>query len=354
MQHSRQANPLVAVSALLALLGGEESIAQDVENAPATEAPATELELFQGPSSKELKHPRYPVGEVRDGSEGWVHLNFMVDPQGKAYEPVVVASSGNAMFEREAIRALEASTFNPASLKGEPVHAGANMKFTFVLRGDGGARDPFVQAYKKFNKAIGAGDKARAEDQLSRMHVTNLYEEAYKNLATYALNAKWGDETQQLGALRAAVAEEGRATYLPEKTFAAALRALLPLELNAQDFASFLRTWEKVQKNGADEALLATWRPTVEDVQKLRTDERSYRVRGRIETGTSWFYRLHKRRFQIAPRTGSLAEIKLRCDAQYVFFRFDPKMQYTTNDKYGLCTLEVVGDPGAEFDLVQL
>jgi hypothetical protein len=172
------------------------------------------------------------------------------------------------------------------------------MKFTFVLRGDGGALDPFVQAYKKFNKAIGAGDKARAEDQLSRMQVTNLYEEAYKNLATFAFHTKWGDETQQLRALRAAVAEEGRARYLPEKTFAAALQALLPLELKAQEFASFLKTWEKVQKSAADEALLATWEATVEDVQKLRTDERSYRVHGRIEAGTSWFYRLHKRRFR--------------------------------------------------------
>jgi hypothetical protein len=77
-------------------------------------------------------------------------------------------------------------------------------------------------------------------------------------------------------------------------------------------------------------------------------------VPGEIITGTSWNYELLKRRFQIEVASGKVAEIKLRCDRQYVFFQFDPKLQYTIGGNDRSCSMEVVGDPGTKFRLTQL
>ena len=76
-------------------------------------------------------------------------------------------------------------------------------------------------------------------------------------------------------------------------------------------------------------------------------------VDAQINTGTSWFYMLFKKRFQIAVTNGELAEIKLRCDKQYVFFRYEPDIQYRVSDRHGNCGVELVGAPGTKFSLVQ-
>ena len=50
--------------------------------------------------------------------------------------------------------------------------------------------------------------------------------------------------------------------------------------------------------------------------------------------------------------SGHIAEIKLRCDKQYVFFPFDPEVNRLANTA-GACHLEVVGEAGSTFDLIQ-
>ena len=88
-------------------------------------------------------------------------------------------------------------------------------------------------------------------------------------------------------------------------------------------------------------------------VQALRTNDSPYSVEGVIDNETSWFYALFKNRFQIDVASGRLAEIKLRCDKQFVFFRYEPGVQYRISDKYGSCGLELVGDHGTKFSLIQ-
>src|SRR5882724_13069905 len=46
------------------------------------------------------------------------------------------------------------------------------------------------------------------------------------------------------------------------------------------------------------------------------------------------------------------SQIKLRCDKKYVFFQFDPALEYKVADKYGKCFIEVVGDPETKFELI--
>jgi hypothetical protein len=50
---------------------------------------------------------------------------------------------------------------------------------------------------------------------------------------------------------------------------------------------------------------------------------------------------------------GHVSEIKLRCDKRFVFYKFDPELKYEVASQYGKCGIELVGEPGTTFNLVQ-
>lgn len=337
---------------VLSCLATVAHAAEQADAAPVGIAPVN-IELFKGPTPAKLSRPIYPNVEYAQRHEGWVQMHLMVDPQGKPYAIAVVDSSGNEMFERAAVQVIKDWTFHPAMLGDQPVDAGFNYKLTFTLRDPSeGASSQFVRVYKRMLKAIDAGDQAGADAELAKLQVNNLYEDAYNNVARYHYHLKWGTEVQQLAALKRAVAGENLPRYLPSDMFISAVRSLLTLQLRAKDFAGALKTWETLQKCAPKEDV-DKFKPVLARVEALRTRDTSYSVDGEIDKGTSWFYTLFKNRFQIAVSSGTVAEIKLRCDKKYVFFRYEPDVQYRISDRYGSCALELVGDHGTKFSLIQ-
>ena len=313
------------------------------------------IEVFEGPhlNLKNFKGPSYPTGERREGNEGWVVLCFMVDANGKPYEPAVIRSSGSKVFENEALKAVDNLTFEPATLNGHPVDSAYEIKFKYSLTTPAaGARPGFVRGYQALIQAIKAHDKGAADTALQKLQVNNLYEDAYFGLATYNYAAHWGDQTQQLAGLERAIAGEGSAHYLPKEVFAAALQAQLQLQLQTKDYAGVLITWEKLQRAGIDAETADKIKPVIVQLETLRTDDRQYSVPGKLIDGT-WYLRLFKRHFRVVVSDGHVSDIKLRCDKRYVFFGFDPQLQYETASQYGKCSLELVGEPGTTFSLIQ-
>jgi TonB family protein len=320
--------------------------------AHAQTPPTESIEVFNGPKTKVMEPPAYPFSERAMGRDGWVNLNFMIDPRGKPYEIMVTDSTGNKVLEKAAIKAAEDWEFEPATLAGVPIDASYTAKVQFILSGEAGANNEFVSAFKAFQRAAKAADKEKADAALAKMKVKNLYEDAYYNLALYEHARRWGTEAQQLAAIQRAIAEERNANYLPKAAFAVGLETLLNLQIRRRDFAGALDTWNKLQPQ-ADAATLARWEAPIAKIKALRNDTTPYAIAGDFGDSTSWYFRLFRRTFHVAVTSGRVAEIKLRCDKRYVFFKHDPEMQYTVADKYGRCNMELIGDPGTKFDLVQ-
>lgn len=341
----------VAACALFLSLSLPQVRAEDSPPAQPTRE-AVAVEVFKGPKAIKVVPAPYPSSEVREGKEGWVEVNFMIDPQGKPYEVTVVDSTGNREFERATIRAAEGWTFEPARQGDRPISVGHRFKHTFVLRDAGKARVEFVRRYRKLGKAIEAGDKAAADELLPTLAVQNLYEDAFANLARYDYYRRWGTPAQQLGALRRAMAYETAPRYLDRKDFVAALHAVLTLEVQTQDFGSALETWELLQKYAPAETVKALQAP-MQELAALRDQRSPYGVPGKIDDRGSWTYLLFRNRFQLAVSGGHVSEIKLRCQKQYVLFRFQEGVEYTIDDKHGACYMEVLGDLGTEFQLIQ-
>jgi TonB family protein len=335
------------------LPAAEEPAAPAATSSPAT-PDAVPIELFQAPKPLKIRSLDYPRSQSQVGNEGWVELGFMIDPKGKPYEITVVDSSGIEAFEEEALNAARNWVFEPARLGNEPIDAGFGFKVTFAMtQPASGASQEFVRAYKPLVKAIEAGDRARADELLAQLEAKNLYEDAFKHVARFQYHRKWGTEREQLADLKRAVAGEKAPRYLSKELFVGVLDAMLTLETTAQDFGHALKTWERLRPL-ASKDLATKWQPAIDQILALQSSDRPFKMAAHIEKGTSWNGQLLRNRFHINVKTGQVSEIKLRCEKTYVFFRYEPELEYTVDARSGNCGIEVVGEHDTEFDLVQL
>ena len=302
--------------------------------------------------------PTYPRLALRRNKEGWVRLDFMVDTNGEPYEIVVTESVGDEVFHDAAIRALEKSRFKPAQFEGEPLDAGHYLYYHFEMGGDGsGARPWFVRIYRTVMKAIGNGDRERADslfEELDASGPLNLYEDAFLHVAKSGYYAAWGDDQQQLEALDRAVGHRSAEKRLPESLFTSLQRARFLLLVKTQDFGRAVQAFETLSEYSLDDDLLGPLRTVVDELETLRLDDRGYSVPGDFGDRYIWSYQLFKDEFFLTEVEGQIEEIKLRCARKYVFLRFDPDLQYKIEPDYLPCHLQLVGDPGTTFTLTQL
>ena len=312
------------------------------------------VEVFQEARYRSGAAPRYPNSEKQGGKEGWVTVNMMIDPKGKPYEITVIDSSGIAAFEHAAIEAASQVTFTPAKRGDTPIDSSTSLKMTFWQSSPAkGARHDFVEAYKDLMKALDSGDQRRAEAALTQLSVQNLYEDAFLGFGQYQYDRQWGTEADQLVDLRRAVASERVARYLPEAVFRAALVSLFKLEVKLNDFGSALDLWKTLRPIVQDPTRTELQR-AVDQMKAIQSSDQAVHTSQKVDKAANWNGYLFRNRFDIAVTRGAVSEIKLRCQKQYLFFKYEPGTQYTVNSKdAGECHIEVIGDPGSIFELTQ-
>ena len=318
---------------------------------------AVALELYTPPHSLSRSVPKYPGSALRRGYEGWVRLHFMVDPNGKPYEIAVTESAGDDVFHRAALRALEKSTFVPARLDGQPLDAGHFFYYHFEFNSGVGVRSRFAGFYKSLMNAIEEGNRETADTRLGQLAAgksLNLSEDAYLHVAKFSYYAKWGDKQQQLEALDRAVGHGTAETRLPEELYVSLQRARFLLLVETQDFHRALKTFKTLTEYDLEEPVLAALQTVVDKVKAVRLDDSAYAVPGDFGDHFAWSYHLFKDEFLFEDVEGEIEEIKLRCARDYVFFRFDPDIQYKTGRDQQPCHLQLIGDPGTTFNLIQL
>lgn len=346
---------MLIVAVLLASLARSASGASAPEppDGPQDRTDPVAIEVFTAPTGLPTRAV-YPSNRRHQQREGWVGVNFMVDPAGHPYEVAVTDSIGDPEFERAAIEAIERSVFEPARLDGRPIDAGRSLYFTFQVEGTKpGARRSFVRAHRQILEAIAADERETADRLLTDIEPRNLYEEAYANLARYSYARRWGTALSQLTAVTRATRHEGKIRYLPDDQLSTALQTQFALQLEMRHFAAALKTWEELQEVGISDDGRAALQRAAAEIEALRDDARAFTVHGHIGPSSSWFHALLKPRFAIDVAHGEVAELKLRCDRNYVMFRFQPDLEYRVADGNGQCTLQVIGDPGTRLVLVQ-
>lgn len=271
----------------------------------------------------------------------------------KPFEITVLDSTGDKAFEQAAIHALQHGTMEPGTVNGKPNESASRMKFVFRLSDPSpGAAPAFVATYRKLLKAIAASDQPAADAAVRELKITNLYEDAFYGLARYYYAQRWGTKSEQLSALRRAIANEKSANYLPKGDFQAALIASFGLEVATRRYGEALNSWRQLQKMHLEPQREAQIRSVVEQLKTLQTDTRAYEISDVMPQG-SMSIDLFKRHFRVELTSGHVSVIKLYCTTQFVSFVFDPTLEYSVKHTFGDCRMEMLGDPGTEFTLVQ-
>jgi hypothetical protein len=266
---------------------------------------------------------------------------------------MVVDSSGNLAFEKAAVKALNQMTFAPARRGDTPIDSSYMVKMKFAIDDLAKGADPhFVAVYRRFVNAIEAADKEKADAQLADLKPQNLYEEAFANYSKHFYHKKWGTPAEELTDLRRAIAGETRPGYLPKDTFTAAHVAMFVLEVKAYDYGGALGTWETLEPL-APKAQRPNLQRAVDEIHAIEASDQTVRMSGTIDQSSLWNGKLFRNRFSIEVKSGAVSEIKLRCEKQYLFFKYTPGVEYSIGSQKDRCSIEVVGDPGTMFDFFQ-
>jgi hypothetical protein len=282
----------------------------------------------------------------------------MVGPAGKAYEGMILQSSGDKKFEQEVLQSVDTWQFAPATLDGKPIDSVFETKMhnasSSIPRNSMTASmtSKFATIYYDLLGVIEAGDRAAADRAMAKLQPGNLYEDAYLGLAQFTYAEKWGNEAEQIAGLKRAIAFEKEATYLLPPHFLNAVTALLPLQANARDFTGALHTWDVLRELQSDQEALMKLKAVVAQVEAFRRDRQPFNVNGELVDG-SWDINLFRSEFGVVVSAGYISELKLRCERKFAVLIFDAKNSYKVPDKFGKCRLQLIGDPGTKFRLIQ-
>ncbi|WP_440223929.1 TonB family protein [Dokdonella sp. MW10] len=77
--------------------------------------------------------PTYPQQAARNRAEGWVEVEFTVTAEGAVENVRVVRADPPRIFDREAVRSIERSTFKPRMENGVPVSSSGRRRIEFKL-----------------------------------------------------------------------------------------------------------------------------------------------------------------------------------------------------------------------------
>ncbi|MEX0899294.1 MAG: energy transducer TonB [Gammaproteobacteria bacterium] len=77
--------------------------------------------------------PVYPMKALRDGTTGWVRIQFTINPDGSVSDIFVAdAVPRHGIFDSAALQALDRSRFIPKTMNGVAVPSRAEWTFTFT------------------------------------------------------------------------------------------------------------------------------------------------------------------------------------------------------------------------------
>ena len=300
----------------------------------------------------------YPRGMARLGQEGWVEISFMVNTQGKVYEPTIVDFSGENAFIEKAEEHLLARTFRPALFNGEPVDSSGSIRYRFEMeQATSSASEQFFRRYKFFSSALNKKNFEESKKYLDRLDkggAKNLYEDAFLNLAHFHYHLETGsNDNIKVFYLKRAVDGDSQEKYLPENVYRAGIISLFQLQVGTRDYQGALETYDRILELQDNEELVAKLESTIQAIKEMKSDQSAYSLTGALNTFGHWELPLLKPSFSLDEIDGKLEEIKLRCERKYVFFAFIQEQQYLIPKSYGECDIELIGDPETSFTLIQ-
>jgi len=304
------------------------------------------------------RNPRYPLSASRQGKEGWVVLNYMVDPEGNTYEIEATAYAGDRSFVNAAKRAARRYKYTPAHFNGEPMHSGAATRITFRLsREQVGARPAFVKLYKAFFNQLKVGATTQQINHtyaaLTDLGITYLYEDVFLAVVKSAYAERMGDHVRAERNLDRALRYQDDFKVFTTEKFHELQQQLFWHQVKSGSFGDAIKTWAVIEPQVRENEDFESFFKTIAEIKRLQDEGRDFSATGTVYDHYRYSRILLASAFSFTDVDGELAESKLYCDQGFLGFAIKPNVRYNIRDDYQNCTLVVIGDPDTTFTVTE-
>ncbi len=307
----------------------------------------------------ELDNPDYPGDTVRRGQEGWVRMSFVVTPDGRAVDPIILDSSGGGGFETEARAILEKWRFEPGD---------AEVPWNFVdirteiNRGKDRITNNFGRRYQRVMRHLYDEENEAARSQIDETYKVggwNLYESTMFWLMMGRVEGVEDDHAGKLEAYSRALAM-GKSNAITNEDRATLLERIFLLQVHFNQLAAANRTHIRLQGVEENEESLQRLAERIAEVQAKLDNDATLTAKAVIynpcdcdEGEPLWVYSPARRTFSFANTDGNVERFEARCETGRIGDDIEPGKSWTLAPEWGSCRVIVFGKDGATFDFLE-
>jgi TonB family protein len=305
--------------------------------------------------------PVYPWRQLNRYQEGMVDIRFMVDKDGKVFEPIVIASTHSA-FEAPALKAVSKYEYEPAYVDETKFNATAIVRISFRIEDsqDATSRE-FALLYKRTDEGLNAAKPdqqtiRRNLDRLAHGNYLTSYGLAYLSMLEYRYASKFSSKKAQLKALRKLLLFEDQVDkanqFLDEAVIKSIRMNILQLLIELGYYGEARSNFYWLNREIPSAAAL--FEETMVQVRKILNEGEP--IMRPLELGKRGYeyVDLAKKTFEIDVTEGAVEKLKFYCTRSFGTMDHKPNSNYQVPEGWGACNLLVVGEPNTKAKLYQL
>ncbi|SNS54870.1 MULTISPECIES: energy transducer TonB [unclassified Azospirillum] len=304
----------------------------------------------------------FPKEEEKTGGEGWVNLRLTVQPDGSLTDLENISNAGRDSFIAGTLRNFAKCRFSqPWQENGQPVAlTNIYMRISYA-QSPNRAGEGVKEKTQTIQQLLSQGrlDEAATSLDEAEKAVNRLTELNDIILLRSILMSKRGLNDIALLYLQEIPAGEPQSS--DDANIAKVLRIRLGLELKLGLLASAEVTGRKLKQAKPQPEDAALW-SNLEKLRQLGASGQPLAVAGRVPAECrpmicdpakpSWEYVPVHRTVSLADAKGRLDQVILRCTRKTVTIPAATGQTWTIPAKLGQCAVEVTGEPGATFTLI--
>ena len=308
------ARPRLITAALLPLLfalspAAAQNYIYDLDNHGVKAAPIKQA------------NPHFPGADVRRGQEGWVRLNFVITPDGRATDPLIVDATGGVGFELAAREVLSKWQFEPTetTLANNTV----DMRFE-IYRGKDMATSNFLRRYRRIVSHLqhDEAEPARSQvDAAAEIGGWNLYETTMLCLMQGRVAGIEGNPASKLEHYRRALGVSNR-NALAGADRRELLVKLFELQSTRAQYAAAQGTLDLLRKEYGSESDIAALQPRIVEMKaalassvEIQTSATLYNPCDCGDGEPLWSHQPVRAAFSFSSVSGNVERFEVRCDS---------------------------------------
>lgn len=309
--------------------------------------------------------PEYPRRELRRGREAWVHVTYCVDETGSVKNVSVLDSIGNDAFDKAAVATVQEWEFEPALQDGMPAWQSRNEVYiNFALTPEKlGASPKFIRQFRKIGKLIDKENLDAADELFWEIYNSfdlSLYELGKLWAQRVRIDAMQGDYYRLNLALKRATASHG--SWIEKDGYVRLLKLLVGVELRIGKYHEAIHSFnDLVDATSEDAEEVTALRATIDQLESMIGGDKVLQIPAEIRVrgdctfcDDSWDFIPVRNDFRFVGVQGTLKSIDMRCDHKRFESIVSDEVEWHIPEKWGMCHVQVFGEPGTTFDVLML